>query len=202
MNKAQLKGFLGDYILKGDEFITLLKIINTKKEIWVDIKGYEREYKISSFGTVKSLKRFCKHSQNVLRIVPERILKVDKTGDYCTVSLRSKEKHFLHRLMAISFIPNPENKPQVNHKDGNKFNNKLSNLEWNTRSENQFHANRVLKISHAFHSRPVIQYSLAGGRIKRYKSQWEAHRQTGISQGNIGMCVRGERKIAGGYYWK
>lgn len=103
-------------------------------EIWKDIAGYEGLYQISNFGRVKRTYR----NGNV------KILKswINRQG-YLIVDLckNSKRKHFpVHRLVAQAFIPNPENKPEPNHEDGNKFNNHVSNLKWVTRAENVQHA--------------------------------------------------------------
>jgi len=116
-------------------------------EIWenVNLDGCRDNYKISTNGIVKSIKRKCfiKNS-NKWRTVPEKILslKEDKDGYLC-LHLSSNIKNWygsLHRLLALTFIPNPLNLPQVNHKDGNKLNNKLENLEWVTAKQNIQHA--------------------------------------------------------------
>jgi hypothetical protein len=115
------------------------------KEIWKAIEGYEGFYEVSNHGNVKSLKRKCE--SRYWRPVRERILRQaqSKNGYYGVILSKNKNKKRYHiaRLVLIAFLPNPENKPQVNHKDGNKSNNKLSNLEWSTRSENQKHAYRI-----------------------------------------------------------
>lgn len=98
-----------------------------KKEIWKDIKGYEGKYQISNFGRVKSLPRNG-------TINKERILKTKLTKfGYERVYLRNKNTRtwfLIHRLVAMYFIPNPDNLPQVNHKDECKTNNHVENLEW------------------------------------------------------------------------
>lgn len=112
------------------------------KEKWKDIKLYEGLYQISSFGRVKSLNRITSNVDGISREIKEKILKQSISNEYYSITLNNgtKKRFSVHRLVALAFIPNPENKEQVNHKDGNKLNNMKSNLEWNTKSENQLHA--------------------------------------------------------------
>jgi hypothetical protein len=106
------------------------------EEIWKAIAGYEAQYEVSNFGRIKSL--------NFNRTGKERILKsVTIKSGYCQVSLCENNNciiHSVHRLVAKAFIPNPENKPEVNHINGVKADNRVENLEWNTQSENGSHA--------------------------------------------------------------
>lgn len=110
------------------------------KEIWKPIKGYEGRYEVSTLGRVKSLKRIS--DQN--HLLPERILKAcNGKSDYLITGLRKdrkKKSYPVHRLVALTFLPNPENKQQVNHKNGVKHDNRLCNLEWVTPYENTKHA--------------------------------------------------------------
>lgn len=107
------------------------------KTIWKPIVGYEGIYEISNLGKVKSFKFWYGDGEK------ERILTGYKNLGYMTVGLSKNCKTvnvLLHRLVADAFIPNPENKPYINHKDCNKLNNGVSNLEWVTHSENMEHA--------------------------------------------------------------
>jgi hypothetical protein len=113
------------------------------KEVWKDIVGFEGFYQVSNLGRVKSLEKKVPYGYG-LRTIPERILKnnINQCG-YCYVVLYKdtcKRKHKVHRLVAEAFIENPNNKKCVNHKDGNKQNNCVDNLEWVTHSENMQHA--------------------------------------------------------------
>lgn len=123
--------------------------MENQEEIWKDIVGYEGLYKISNNGVVKSLKRRVNNAYNG-RTVNEKIISMDN-WEYPRVLLskHGKQKtHPLHRILAIAFIPNPENKKTVNHINGIKSDFRLENLEWNTHSENLIHAYQVLNVYH------------------------------------------------------
>lgn len=118
------------------------------KEIWKDVKGYEGYYKVSNYGNVKSVDRVIKsksprHNNGLIKrkgaVMKQRL----SHKGYPTVYLsknNSQKTVVVHRLVAKAFIPNPENKPQVNHKDTDKENNNVNNLEWSTNIENMRHA--------------------------------------------------------------
>lgn len=110
-------------------------------EIWKDIVGYESLYQVSNFGKIRSLrKRSRRFGPNALMLKPSR------NGDgYLQVKLSGKgliETARVHRIVAMAFIPNPENLPEINHIDENKENNRVSNLEWCTRSYNNNYGSR------------------------------------------------------------
>lgn len=116
------------------------------EEIWIDISGYEGKYQVSNLGRVRSL--IYKNNANGKIYKREKLLKqfYDRNG-YLRVDLKmGKRKNAqVHRLVALAFIPNPLEKPQVNHKDKDKENNKVDNLEWVTNQENQLHRYRIPK---------------------------------------------------------
>jgi hypothetical protein len=172
-------------------------------EIFKDIIGYEGYYQVSNLGNVKSLKRTALIGGFGKRTVRERILKILNGGvGYQRVHLckdKNINKFFSHRLVAIAFIPNPENKKTVNHIDGNPANNCVSNLEWATQSENNYHAFRTgLKKTSPEHKerlrlakcRKVINTET--GAI--YLSIIEASESIGINPITLGAQLRGANK--------
>ena len=166
-------------------------------EIWKDIDGYEGLYQVSNLGNVKSL--------NYNRTGKERILKPGTNGSgYLHVILCKNGKIRLfkvHRLVAKAFLENPDHKSDVNHKDENKTNNCVENLEWMTRQENinfGTHNERMAKSL----SKSVFQYSLDGKIIKEWPSTMQIERDLGFSPGNISQCCNEKYKTAYGYIWK
>jgi hypothetical protein len=114
-------------------------------EIWKDIIGYEGLYQVSNFGNIKRLQKFdFKGTNNCKRIFKEKKHSpvLQKTGYFLCALTKDKitKKYLVHRIVAKAFISNPEDKPQINHINGIKSDNRLENLEWNTRSENCRHA--------------------------------------------------------------
>lgn len=140
----------------------------TIEEIWRDVLGYEGFYKISNLGRLMSLNRTDKKGSNI-------IMKPYQSRGYFQVNLKvkgiRKMKH-IHRLIAIAFIPNPENKPHINHIDGNKGNNSMSNLEWCTPQENVRHAYDILNVINKRRklSKEDVFYILSLGNFSDKKS--------------------------------
>lgn len=159
---------------------------------WMPIKGYESLYEVSDRGEVRSL---CgRYGKN-------KILKqsVGSKG-YLLVTLcdRGKQKTVnVHRLVATAFIPNPNSFPCVNHKDEDKTNNSVSNLEWCSYYRNNVYGHRLSKSS-AKRSIPVR--CVETGEI--YPSAYAAQRETGIRQSGICNCCHGKLKTTGGFHWE
>ena len=155
-----------------------------EQEIFKDISGFENLYTISNKGKVWS-----KISKSL------RKTHIDKYGyENITLCKNGKLYNFkVHRLVAAAFIPNPENKPCINHKDENKLNNSVENLEWVTVKENNNYGSRLSKLE-----KPVICKTTG----QKYKSAREAARKTGVSSANIVRCCNGKRKTAGKNCWQ
>ena len=166
------------------------------KEIWKDIKNYEGHYQVSNLSRVKSL--------NYNHTGKEKILKLNKDKDgYLQVTLcknNIKKVYKVHRLVAQAFIPNPNNLPQINHKDENKTNNNVDNLEWCDRKYNQNYGTRTERVAEKL-SKPVLQYDLEGNFIKEWKSTRECGRN-GFCNQHIAACCRGELKTHKGFIWR
>lgn len=164
------------------------------REVWRDVVGYEGKYQVSNFGRVKSL--------NYNRTGIEKLLCPKKSAHYLRVTLRNdmgaKDK-CIHRLVAQAFIPNPDNKSEVNHIDGDKRNNHLSNLEWVIHSENARHSVYSLNKNPREWSRTPVR-CIETGEI--FETQIEAAKAYNTSQGAIGNSARKNRPRAGGFTWE
>lgn len=154
-------------------------------ETWKDAPGFSG-YQVSDTGRVK-------------RVVPkERILHpVCYSNGYLVVNLSGK-RIGVHRLVALAFIPNPDNLPQINHKNENKADNRVENLEWCDSRYNNNYGKRNVKASIAL-SRPIKQLSLDGTLIRTYYGIHEAGRQTNIDYRRIYKVLVGMGKTAGAF---
>lgn len=161
---------------------------------WKMIHKYPM-YQVSIYGKVRSLSY-----RNTGKIVE---LNQSNCHGYKMVTLRSVsgecKKHLVHRLVAFAFVNNENNKPEVNHKDRDTFNNLFSNLEWVTRQENITYDGAVKRRADSC-SKPVAQYDKYGGLIKKYKSSTEASK-FGFCQRSISKCCRGVYKTHSGFNW-
>lgn len=180
-------------------------------EEWRDIQGYEGLYQVSNLGRVKSLDKTIVMADGRNRHQKEKILKlqINKYGYYVITLWNNKvsKQVKVHRLVAIAFIPNPENLPQVNHIDEDKLNNKTGNLEWCTALENNHHSNIAIRrhiIGTEASKKPVSQYEINGTLVASYESASEASRQIGKPQGrsSICKCCNGQLNTYNGYVWK
>ena len=170
-------------------------------ETWKNIKGYEGLYQVSDQGRVKSLER--KDSWG--RTITERILKpAPASNGYLVVTLYAGGKptvRKVHRLVCQAFHQNQDNKPQVNHINEDKTDNRACNLEWCTAKENCNHGSRNIRRAKT-QSKPVGQYTLDGELIKVWQSTSEAERQAGFACSNISSVANGKRKTHKGFIWR
>ena len=180
-------------------------------EIWKDIKGYEGFYQVSDCGRIKSLARDIYYQNGIVHRTKEKILVpvLDKDGyQYVNLSKNGKRKVMtIHRLVAMAFIPNPENKSQINHKNEVKTNNVVENLEWceagyninyGTRTSRAIQNRRSYKLGDNPSAKPVFCVELN----KKFDCAKSAQEELGIDRSCVGRVCRGEQKTAGGFHWR
>lgn len=197
------------------------------KQIWKDIPDYEGKYQVSNTGKVRSLNYRCTGKVKILK------QNTDKLG-YKRVFLYKNGKfkiYFVHRLVALVFIPNPNNYPIVNHKDENPSNNTVWNLEWCTQEYNCNYGTRLercskglkgknkgkhhtketkRKIGEGFKgknnpkAKPILMFTLEGEFIRRFECVADANEYLGKPRNidNLSNCARGKTKTAYDYIWK
>ena len=158
------------------------------EEIWTDIPGYEGLYQISNFGQIISTSR--KGTQG-----GPKQYKINRKG-YAEVTLCKEGKQYttrVHRLVALAFIPNPDNLPEINHIDENKLNNRADNLEWCSTAYNLNYGTCSIKSG-----RPI--QCIETGII--YPGSAWAARELGFDQSTITKCCKNPNRATGGYHWR
>lgn len=184
-----------------------------RTERWRDVNGFEGLYQVSNKGRVKSVERLINYSDDRIYQYQSVIKKTSFNKGYVYVNLSKNsvsKSYKIHRLVAEAFIPNPDNKPQVEHIDTHRDNNYVWNLRWVTPKENQ---NNVLTIKHLSESqkgeknklygkygkehhssKPVLQYDLDGNFIREWECAMQIERELGINHSNVAACCRGRMK--------
>ena len=196
-------------------------------EIWKPVIGYEGLYEVSSLGRVRSLDRIDSNNHPLKGVILKPYI---SNSGYLLVGLYKQQKRdrkLLHRLVAEAFIPNPENKSEIDHINTIKTDNTVflnedgsvnyekTNLRWTTRKENinnpltktkmRINARKPSKGKYGkkhHRSKPIIQYDKEGNFIKEWECANDVERVLGISNKHIGSVCLGKRKSCGGYIWK
>lgn len=164
--------------------------------IWKDVKGYEGLYQVSDTGKVKSL---IQHKNRGPRVLSDCV----GSNGYPVVVLcknGKKTSRTVHRLVATAFIQNPDKYPCINHKDENKTNNSVSNLEWCSYRYNGLYGLRGKILEDK--KKPVAEYAPDGKLIRVYESRCSAAKEVGGNAGSITRAINGERKTYKGHIWK
>lgn len=185
--------------------------MNEEVEVWKDVQGYEGLYQVSSHGRVKRVERFYTQLNGLTgnyntKKLTEMIMKPFEDEDgYLRIQLineGNRKKHFVHRLVSLNFIPNPENKPEVNHKEGNKKDNRVWMLEWNTTSENQIHA-IVNKLYETAKGEQSGQAKLKEVQVREMHALWQTGNvtQTYLSK-KFEVASSAVSRILNGVRWK
>lgn len=175
------------------------------KERWKDIEGYEGLDQVSTFGRIKHLSKTVPSGKGGYHHYTERITKGYPVAEgYLRVTLSKNGKQVskrVNRLVALAFIPNPDNKKEVNHKNGKKWDNRAWMLEWNTPKENSTHA-RKTGLYKGKPKKPILQFDLKGNLIKEWDCGLNAGRKLKIARSGICLALKGKLKIFRGFIWK
>lgn len=185
-------------------------------EIWRDIEGYKGLYQVSDQGRIRSLDRIVAHSRYGYKTLKGRLLRPTKNGDgYFYINLykdNHEKKYKTHRLVAQAFIPNPENKEEVDHINTKRDDNRVENLRWATKLENNRNSltrkkrseNNPMRGKYGKdnpNSKSIYQISKDGNLIRKWEGIKEAARNTEVYPGNIVKCCQGKLNASGGYRW-
>lgn len=173
-----------------------------RSEIWKPISGYEGLYEVSNLGRIKSLRR-----NGTIR--GDKIISPNTSGRYARIGLRNKERMFfsVHRLVAMAFLPNPNHLPQVDHINGDCYDNRATNLRWVTVKQNinnpitlKRHNDKMWELRVNKRCKKVQQFSKDGVLLRTFVSIKEAQRKTGISKSNIAAAAKHKVRWVNNHY--
>lgn len=180
-------------------------------EIWKPVRYYEGLYEISNYGRIKSIERVVADKNGKSKTIHEKYLFQHNNGrGYLFVNLwkdNKSKREYIHRLVALTFIDNPDNKPQVNHKDEDKQNNYVDNLEWCDCKYNNNYGTHNQRAAESFLNNgkncyKVKQFSLEGEYIATYRSMREAERLNNLANGSLSAYFKNHCSQWGGYKWE
>lgn len=181
-------------------------------EVWKPIKGYEGIYEVSSLGRVRSIDRDIYQVGRWGKVMkvrqPGKMLSQQSRIGYKRVSLcrdGGKGKwFFVHRLVAVAFVPNPDGKPYINHKDETRDNNVPDNLEWCTMAENNLYGGHVERTQSAniANRQSIEQVDASGNVVATFESIKSAARQTGIPISSVSQCLNGKLRQTHGFIFR
>ena len=179
------------------------------EEEWRTIEEFKGLYEVSNYGRVRSLDRYAKIGGGGYRLAKGKIMKIGKyPNGYSMINFRNGDvrvSRLVHRLVAQAFIPNPDELPEVNHKDENINNNMVDNLEWCTSKYNANYGSRNQRCyeGNRKYFKPVYQIDKDCGMIIRWwDSIADASRKLGLDETLIGRVCKRKGQTAGGFYWR
>ena len=184
------------------KYFLYILVMSENIEIWKPVVGYEGLYECSNLGRVRSLNY---NHTNKPKLLKQDLCKNNNLR--VTLYNRTKKRFLVHRVVAEAFIPNPYNKPEIDHINTIRTDNRVENLRWVTHTENMnnpiTHTKSInSKLHYTYNMKAVIQTSKDGTFIQEYKCAREAERATNIDHRSINKCCKGIYKTAGGYIWK
>lgn len=186
------------------------------EEIWKDVIGYEDAYQVSNLGCVRSVDRIILNTSGRYILVHGKVLKLRHNNNgYLYVILskcQSKKFVFVHRLIASAFLPNTDNKPEIDHINAIRDDNRVSNLRWVTKIENRNNPHTIISNRESNRlarrksldsvKKKILQLDLDGNILKVFESLHNIEKTTGYSRANICRCCNGKKKICYGFKWE